>query len=264
MIDMVYSRLKQQLKILRDDRLTAQCQHANDFYLVEHPKSGVTWLSVLLANVLLINKGSENRATFTSVRSYIPDVHVNRYAQAVEFPSPRVRLYKSHAKFNSRYVNIIYLVRHPVAVMASYYHYNRCYGHSYNSFEDFCFGSGNAVNGWKRHIASWLVDPHNSDQHFVHLIRYEDLVKNTPGEIFALAKNFGWAIDSDVIKAAAEASNREAMRAQEAFYRARNPAHRMEFISAKPREKIAPESCSQIETMCRHELELLGYSNERD
>lgn len=260
MIRNIHKRVRRRLEISAEADLVAPEQNANDLYLVEYPKSGITWLSVLLANTLLINEGSEHRATFSSVRSYIPDLHVTKFARAPEFVSPRVRLYKSHAKFHPAYVNIVYLVRHPVAVMRSHYRFRSSLGHYQGNFDDFCFGSGYGVEGWKRHVASWLLYPHNTNQRFIHLIRYEDLLADTVNETEALARNFGWSLAPGTAAMAKAASGREAMLAQEAFYRSRNPAHRMEFVSAGVSEAMAPDTAKRISELCAPELDMLGYA----
>jgi hypothetical protein len=261
MIKRYFTRLKRRIEVSRGADLVASEQHANDFYLVEYPKSGITWLSVLLTNTFLSNEGSKHHATFSSVRCYIPDLHVTKTAHAHNFNSPNVRVYKSHSLFHPNYVNIIYLVRHPIAVMHSHYRFRKNLGQYKGSFDDFCFRSEYGVEGWRRHINSWLVYPHNTNQRFIHLIRYEDLVADTVGEIREITRNFGWGLEAGVLEKAANLSDRTAMRDQEAFYRSRNPAHNMEFISAGKYSEISEETTRRIEMQCALELQLLGYSS---
>lgn len=253
------TRIKRKLEIRQASGLVAPIQNANDFYLVEYPKSGITWLSVLLANTFLINQGSASRATFTSVRAYIPDLHVTKQTLAVEFNNPQVRFYKSHAKFHPAYVNIVYLVRHPVDVMKSYFRFRSSLGHYNGSFEGFCFGPNGAVETWRRHVASWLIYPHNTNQRFIHLVRYEDLISNTEDELCVMAQNFGWHLNTSAVAQGVTASARNAMRKQEALYRSRNPAHRMEFVSTGAEQTFDADALKKIVMLCKPELELLGY-----
>ena len=222
------------------------------------PQVGNYLLSMLLANAFLINQGSNSRATFSSVRSYIPDLHVTKQARAVEFENPQVRVYKSHAKFHPAYVNVVYLARHPVDVMKSHFSFRRSLGHYSGSFERYCFGAIGAVEAWRRHVSSWLVYPHNTNQRFIHLVRYEDLIADAESELDTLAQNFGWHLDADVAAQATAVSARDAMRGQEALYRSRNPAHRMEFVSNGTEQFFDAGTQARIEALCAPELELLG------
>jgi hypothetical protein len=45
----------------------------NDVFLVEFPKSGITWLSFLIANSLL--KNHDENVTFYNYHKYIADIH---------------------------------------------------------------------------------------------------------------------------------------------------------------------------------------------
>ena len=144
-------------------------QFSNDFYVVEFPKSGITWFTVLLANTFLANQGSHDSATFSSVRSYIPDLEANPELQAFEFTCPQVRFYKSHSEFLSDYVNVVYVARNPVDVMKSYYRYRHDLGSFDGSFEEFCLASPFGIDAWRRHVNSWFVDNINYANRFIHL-----------------------------------------------------------------------------------------------
>lgn len=253
------TRIRRKIETRQGSSLVAPIQNSNDFYLVEFPKSGITWLSVLLANTLLINQGSQSRATFSSVRGYIPDLHVTKKALALEFDDPKVRFYKSHGKFNPAYVHIIYLVRHPVDVMKSFFRFRSSLGECDGSFEDFCFGHNGAVEAWRAHVASWFVYPHNTNQRFIHLVRYEDLISNTENEITLMAQNFGWRLNPSAVTQGVKFSDRDAMRQQEVLYRSHNPAHQMEFVSTGAKQTFDSETLEKISAQCKPELALLGY-----
>lgn len=257
------SRIHRRMELRRSRRYVPRQQFSNDFYLVEFPKSGVTWLSVIFANLLLINNRDANRATFSSVRSYIPDIHVCREALASEFSSPRVRVYKSHAAFNAHYVNVIYLVRHPAAVLWSHYRYSTAHSQYDGTYSDFCFKSESfGVEAWKRHISLWCNGVHDSDRHFMHLLKYEDLLQDPCAEVANIANNFGWSFEDSVIQEAIDYSSRESMRAQEALYRANNPMHKIQFVSAGENEQQDEAIKREIARRCESELQLLGYTDQ--
>lgn len=238
-----------------------QSPGAGDFYVCEFPKSGITFLTVLLANALLIANGYRARATFASVRNYIPDLCISESVSAHTFADPPLRFYKIHSEFTPQFIHGLYLVRHPVDVMASNLRYALGRGWwQADSHEDFLDHPILGIEAWKRHINGWLVDnSFASDVIFIHLVRYEDLVSHTEQALREIDQNFGWHLPEAAIAGAVLASSRDAMRVQEAYYRDRNPNHQFEFVSADGSD-IAPAWRSRVMGSCEAELKLLGYS----
>ncbi len=233
---------------------------SGDFYLCEFPKSGITYLSVLLANTLLIANNYRARATFASVRSYITDLCVAEQVVSHRFTDPPIRFYKTHSVFSSRFIHSIYLVRHPVDVMASNLRY--AIGRGWwdpASADDFLDHPVLGLAAWKRHVNGWLVDyAFGSDVFFVHLLRYENLVSDPHKSLRELNHNFGWNIADHVFTEAVAASTRERMAEQESTYRRFNPNHHFEFVSKKGSAQNE-SAASRIRENCLEELQLLGY-----
>src|SRR5581483_8943536 len=90
----------------------------DDMLLVSFPRSGNTWLRVLLANLL-----RPEPVTLTTIEQVVPDVYANADADLLRVPRPRIL--KSHEPFDARYGRVVYLVRHPVDVAVSFYHFQR-------------------------------------------------------------------------------------------------------------------------------------------
>lgn len=234
-------------------------QFSYDFHIVEFPKSGITWLTLLLANMCLRNSGSPHTATFSSVRSYIPDLNSSPRALAHTFDSPKARFYKSHSRFEPEMIHVIYITRHPRDVMRSYHRYRSGLGHYSNGLEAFCAHPEYGINAWKEHVNSWLTDRVNGGNRFLHLVRYEDLLKNAAQELRELSRNFGWTIADGTIAQAVDASSRDVMRDQEALARYRNPGYSFEFVSEQGYEEIPKTLARRIGEMCQKECALLGY-----
>ena len=233
---------------------------AGDFYVCEFPKSGITYLTVLLANALLIANGYRARATFSSVRNYIVDLCVAEHAESHQFADPPIRLYKTHSVFSPQFIHSLYLVRHPADVMASGYRYAQGRGWwDDRPIEEFIEHPLLGLERWKQHINSWLVHHrYASDVTFLHLVRYEDLVENPLEELAAINKNFGWHLPEPVLQEAIELAGRAQMVEQESTYRLHNPNHDFTFVSTNA--DSTPQNLSKIiEPRCREELELLGY-----
>lgn len=250
--------MTKQLTHLRSD------PSATDFYICEFPKSGVTFLTVLIANALLIANGYSARATFASVRNYIADLCVGEHVTSHAFQDPPSRFYKIHSVFSAQFIHSLYLVRHPVDVMASNLRY--AIGRGWwqpESRDDFLSHPILGIEAWKRHIQGWLVDnSFASDVIFVHLLRYEDLLSDTERELRNIDANFGWHLPEAAIMGAVEAASRENMRQQEAIYRQHNPNHQFEFVSPAGSE-VTPRFRDQVLASCTEELHLLGYQTNR-
>lgn len=234
-------------------------QHSNDYHIVEFPKSGITWLTMLLSNTCLRNSGSRDHATFSSVRSYIPDLDATSDALAYEFDSPRLRFYKSHSTFEPAMANVIYVVRHPLDVMRSYHRYMTGLGVYSDSLEAFCHHPDFGLDAWKKHVNSWVSAHVNFGNRFLHLVRYEDLLSDATGELRALATNFGWYVNEEAISKALDVSSRPNMRAQEDFARQRNPGYDLEFVSGGAYEAAPTSVARRVARKCRKECALLGY-----
>ncbi|MDG1065852.1 MAG: sulfotransferase domain-containing protein [Luminiphilus sp.] len=233
---------------------------STDFYICEFPKSGVTFLTVLIANALLIANGYSARATFASVRNYIVDLCIGEHVASHAFQNPPLRFYKIHSVFSPQFIHSLYLVRHPVDVMASNLRYaiGRGWWQPDNS-DDFLSHPILGIEAWKRHVQGWLVDnSFASDVIFVHLLRYEDLVSDSERELRNIDVNFGWHLPEAAITGAVEAASRENMRNQESMYRQHNPNHKFEFVSSLGSE-VAPNFRERVIASCAEELNLLGY-----
>jgi len=244
------------------DSLTAANPRHNDIYIVEFPKSGVTWLSTLLANMALIESGRKEIVAFPSSGLYIPDVHICRYIGDVAYASPPVRMIKSHSEYNPNYAFIIYLVRNPVDVMKSYY---RFAGEtspellaSIGSFDSFCRSEKYGAPAWRRHIRSWLKRQVLTGNK-LHLCRYEDLVTDAAHELEKISQGYGWQVCASSIAGAVDRSTMQKMKESEAFHRSVNPCHTITFVGGKDGTVMAEETREYVRETCAEEMQFLGY-----
>jgi len=116
---------------------------SNDFLVVSLPRSGNTWLRLLLSNVILQIHGIQTATVLPiDVDRIIPDIN----AHAIEDIDPRIRLpfrlVKSHRVYEPMPCNCVYLFRKTEDALCSYYHYHLRYGHlqngAANGIDDFC------------------------------------------------------------------------------------------------------------------------------
>jgi len=256
---MVVNKLLAMYRRYRSRKTMAADPRYTDVYVVEFPKSGVTWLSTILSNAALLQSGRPETATFGNAHYYVPDIHLSRRIGTPIYQRPPCRLIKSHSTWNPNYNFVIYLVRNPLAVMKSYFRFlNEHDGKRHHDFHRFCMDSRLGIPAWRRHINSWLTGPVVGNR--LHLVRYEDLQKNPVTEIMAISQNLGWSLDESKVTEAVDLSSIGLMKESENFYRRRNPRYTMHFVGGKCDVDAEPKTLGYIQEVCANELDLLGYS----
>ncbi|MES9963901.1 MAG: sulfotransferase domain-containing protein [Candidatus Sedimenticola sp. 20ELBAFRAG] len=230
---------------------------ASDVYLVEFPKSGITWLSTLIANSSFIHSEMDERATFFNISQYIPDIHLcGRNVGDRLYLRPGFRFIKSHAEYNPHYHHSIYLVRHPASVIKSYYSYVSQRDGGNRRLSDFLSCGIYGIPAWKRHVNSWIRVNDQSSR--VHLIRYEDLLSDTYHELSEINNNLGIGFSESTMRQAISISDVAAMKESEKLFSSRNPRHKIEFIKGE-RPSLTEEALEYINDNCVDELKMLGY-----
>lgn len=204
-------------------------QKNSDVYIVEFPKGGITWFSTIVANINLIESNSDQRATYYNIQQLIPDIHMNiNILDEPMWSVPKCRFIKSHHEWCPFYNHVIYIVRNPVSVMNSYYHYTTMLNQFYGTFEEFVKDKKFGLNTWKSHVESWLLRGESSQR--IHMVKYEDLKEEPLETIQNLYKNLGFSISSEVIQNSLDLSNFENMKHNEDHYKKYNPNSSLVFV----------------------------------
>lgn len=247
-------------RFLKNNNLVAQPVQSNDVYIVEYPMSGITWLSTILANLALPSSGREDfEVTFANLRLLNPDIHHGTELGTPIYHSPPLRFIKSHAAFQAGYKFSIYLVRHPQKVASSYYRYMGKRGHIDMPFGRFSRDPKIGIKTWCDHVDSWLEG--NPKGGILHLMRYEDLLEDSLGELRDLCRNLGWRVTDEMIIDAIERSRVSQMKVSEELFVSRDPRYRSGFV--KSQELIISDEDDQyIEETCKTQINLLGYNEK--
>jgi hypothetical protein len=145
-----------------------------DVFIVGYPKSGNTWLQVLISGLYY---GIDTQ--YLPVRlaqELIPGVHQRKFYRRYS----DISFFKSHHLSLPRYKRVIYIVRDVRDVMVSFYHMDKEIGRNYSMEEIIKEGKGIHPSKWYEHIERWNENPFGAD---ILVIKYENLHTNPYHEI---------------------------------------------------------------------------------
>lgn len=233
----------------------------DDTFLVEFPKSGITWLTFLIASVNLQKSGIDRQPTFFAVNDLVPDIHTSRHLPT-PLPFPGHRFIKSHAPHNPLYSKVIYLVRDPRDVMASYHAFAGKLGWYQGSLSDMIRDQQFGIEAWVKHVQSWLTQTRPSVSFSV--IRYEDLLSDTAGILHHIYALLGFNIEQHVIHAAVVGASFSKMKENDAFCADRNLTLPKDFTFVRKggtshKEEISAEDLRYIEQHAGETMKIFGY-----
>lgn len=230
--------LRNKLNYLKHYYLLPKNPKNNDVYVVEFPKSGITWFSFIIGYIIYKKFNTNLKPTFYNITCFITDVHQLRSANINLNPNIPYRFIKSHSDYNPHYYFVIYLLRNPYNVMVSYYHFMCVHGLNM-SFEKFIKHRQYGIESWVKHVEGWLMVEKLEAQR-ICLIKYEELSKRCEETIIELCKNIGLDIEQSIIQEAIEYSNFEKMKESENLYRRYNPKYKLNFVR-KAKDSIDKE-----------------------
>jgi hypothetical protein len=236
-----------------------------DVMLAAFPKSGSTWLTFMLAE-LLWQAGSEQ--TLIDNR-FLPEV--GKQNQAEHRLPGGGRLIRTHERWRPEYRRAIYVVRDGRDVAVSlYYHLQRSQGMRADFtdyltafFEGWLIGAG----PWDQHVTGWLDSPAAS-QGGVLLVRYEDLQADALGQVRRAAQFLDVPASDEQLQAALAAGSKDAMQGREKA--TAGIAHResgakipvvRKGVVGDWRNHFSPQDLERFERLAGPAMQKLGYAD---
>jgi hypothetical protein len=177
----------------------------DDVVIVSYPKSGSTWLRFIIAN--LLNKTfpkSHEEVDFLRMQLIVPEISLDACRNGADFAvlsSPRVM--RSHALYNRRFPNVIYILRDPRDVLLSYYYHFQKFHHFDGTLLDFLRSDVRKVE-WDEHVNSWIFQNPCLDN--LCVVRYEDMLNDTFVEVEKMLRFAGLSLTPPDIHGAVEKS----------------------------------------------------------
>lgn len=173
-------------------RWRARTLNHRDVYVASYPKSGSTWLRMLLARTL----GAE--PDMRTIPDLVPPLGWHDGASVLTTTSGG-RLVKVHETAavlqQTPPRRAIVIIRDGRDVAVSYYHHQRRQTHDGDSFPDFLdrflAGDVGSYGPWPAHVSGWLRWPGD-----LLVVRYEDLLGQGPTELQRIARFVGVGLDA--------------------------------------------------------------------
>jgi hypothetical protein len=183
----------------------------DDVLLAAYPKSGSTWLRLVVGQLLV---GEE--LDFDRTKTLVPIVGQDASA-AARLPGGG-RLLKTHERYRPVYRKAINLVRDVRDIAISYYYHQLrqalFVGGQAEFLEDFLAAKIDGYGRWDAHVLSWIDSPLARGGGLC-LVRYEDLKADPAPVLRAIGDFLGVPFDDGAIAAAIEANTVGRMRQKE-------------------------------------------------
>jgi hypothetical protein len=238
----------------------------DDLYLLAYPKSGITWLSFLLANVNVKMSGSNQQVTLYNINDIVPDIEHDRFLKDNILSFPGHRIIKSHSEYNPFYKKMIYLVRDPRDVMVSYYYFLKKLGLFNHDLTKLVHSQIYGIEAWCRHVQGWVEKTTASDS--IDFVRYEDIKSAPLGVLTRIYTLLGHQIPQEILEQSIELSSFENMKKLEAYcnYGGDFRFPGFEFVrkgeAGGYRTEISKEDLELINEKASRWLSVFGYSGE--
>jgi len=176
-----------------------------DIAIASYPRSGNTWLRVLLADIIL---QLHNFKTDTALPIHVDRIIPNIYDKNLHEIDPRInlpyRLIKTHDQFSSVPGKTVYLFRNAADSLCSYYHFHCRYEHLRNSVAEgvdaFC---KKHLNAWCEHLNSYILAK-AEQRGDIFFVSYEWLHNNPELALFKLADFLGLQVNERMCRTAIE------------------------------------------------------------
>ena len=193
-------------------RLSGLNVQPSDIFLCTYPKSGTTWLQMILFQIA----SDGDLGKIRHMGEEIPHLEeTSPKVQPVLLQSPRI--FKTHLPYGKvpRGGRYIHVMRNGMDVANSYYHHYAYYKGFKGSFELFfrMFLDGKVAYGsWFEHTAGWMKHRHDPN---ILFLSYEELSDDLEGTIHKIIDFCGFRVDPDEMPRILERSSFAYMKAHQ-------------------------------------------------
>lgn len=170
--------------------------YPDDVFVASYPKSGNTWVRLLLTEVLAAPE--EQGDGWERHHRVVPDLY--RHREWADNAS-RPRYMKTHEAWFDRYPRCLYIVRDGRDTMVSYYHYLQGFRDDLGSFSHFLRHEANWPTYWHVHAERAITAAAERPDDFL-IVRFEDLKTDDFAELRRMVSFCGIdAEENDIVRA---------------------------------------------------------------
>ena len=236
----------------------------NDIFLASFPRSGNTWVRNIIAHILY---PKDRIQSLKDLNYLVPDLHKG-IPEHMDFSAPRIlKTHRPYAfrhgrKIKNTYTKVIYIMRHPINVIRSLYHY-KLHSNPEITLSQVVYEVVTSNNpwgaSWQEHFLSWKAMEDDID---ITFIKYEDLEKTLLEQIVNIADFIGHSISFKQAQMIASNSSIEAMIAMEEKESLREKS--FEFIRRNQHKREIKEELSEdlksiIRDALRYTMKIFDY-----
>lgn len=149
-----------------------------DVMLASYPRSGNTWMINLFMSLGVMVLAGRAHSLRIERAIDLPD-EPSEYIPALKRLKARsgeklarVRVIKTHDRYDPKYGKAIYIIRDGRDSVVSFYFYSRRFNGYHGNFSDFLNQTPSPAREWAEHVESWLSGS-NSE---VFFLKYEDMI----------------------------------------------------------------------------------------
>ena len=231
-----------------------------DVFIAGFPKSGNTWLQLLVASMLFDFKPETMPDTL--VQELVPDLHFKRHYK--RFLSRMA--FKTHDLPRKRYQRVISIVRDGRDALCSYRHYNEALGIQHSLDEMIESAAGLYPCRWHEYVEAWEQNPYNAER---LVVRYEDLKQRCASELRRVAEFLEVDVSRERLEELAQGTGVAKMQQREVALGWNHPSWPSDKkfvrkgVSGSYRTELSPEQIARFEDQAGATLARFGYSLER-
>lgn len=140
------------------ERNKKSINYDSDVIIASYPRSGSTWIRLLISDCILQNQGEETDTVLpTHQDEIVPDMLVSDIPSLSDYKFHSLRLIKDHNEFQNLTKKAVYLFRMPSDTLSSYFHYHirfpRAVIKTFEDQDDFC---QYYLHHWILHAVSFI------------------------------------------------------------------------------------------------------------
>lgn len=221
-------------------------------WVLEFPKSGITYLLWFLGNYELLLAGNESRITWFNISTYVESEGGG--FRVIDNPVQKRQFVKSHSILRRDMTSVIVLFRDLDDVMVSYFNYCTQLGFYHKDFNSF-IRSRFGIRKWVRYYSSF----DNAQVHQkIMVVRFEDLFSEP--DMKEIIYNIFGSLDDLIFDECMRRCSLENMRASEEYYRKRNPFNALSFVGKKgklKKEDLLDENYYAYKDKYKREIDII-------